>query len=100
MWLFVCCRHQWILNENASMAVHLHEQLPLDSATPSGMLVMVLWRQRMPLRNANLFPAHNATINAGVRRNDAGRVFLIERVVTVLAEVDCIFEGCHCWFRR
>ena len=82
------------------MAVRLHEQLPLDPATPGGMLMMVLRRQRVPLRNANLFPAHNATINAGVRRNDAGRVFLIERVATVLAEVNCVFEGCHRGFHR
>ncbi|CAZ88395.1 conserved hypothetical protein [Thiomonas arsenitoxydans] len=82
------------------MAVRLHEQLPLNPAAPCGMLMMVLLRQRMPLRNANLVPAHNATIDAGVRRNDAGRVFLIECVVTVLAEVDCIFEGCHRGFHR
>lgn len=100
MRLFVCCRHQWVQNENASMAARLHEQLPLDPSTPGGMLMMVLRRQRMPLRNANLVPAHNATIDAGVRRNVAGRVFLIEHVATVLAEMNCIFEGCHHGYHR
>lgn len=98
MRLFVWRCHQWN-PDNASVAVRLHEQLPLDPATPVGMLMVVLRRQRMTLRDANLLPAHNAAIDAGKRRKIAGRVFLIEDVAVVLVDMDCVFEGCHRGYR-
>ncbi len=53
----------------------------------------------MSLRDANLFPAHNTTIDASKRRHVAGRMFLIEDIATVQAEMDCVFEGCHRGYR-
>jgi len=77
--------------QRASALHRADQQLPLDRPLARCVLVMVLRRQDMPLRSADLVAANSAAIDTGVGGNSAGRDQRVESLVVHIASPEC---GC------
>jgi len=77
------------------MLLREHQQLPLDWAEARGMLMMVLRRQRVTLRDPDLVAANGAAINAGVRGYSARRAPRVERLMLRLRQMLTVLVLSH-----
>lgn len=71
------------------------DQTPTDASLRCGMLMMVLWRQRIPMRRNSILTATLTTIDSRMRGSHSRIVNLIKGGVIAIVDKLLIFKVSH-----